>query len=143
MYADAIDWVTLPNTLGMVMHADARPRTTQGVVGTKPYAASGQYISRMSNYCQGCVYDPAKRAGAKACPFTVFYWDFLIRHGERFARNPRMTMMMKNAQKLSEETRVEITSSAAALREKMGITGSASIAPPRAGGRSDTLWGGQ
>lgn len=66
-YVDAVDWVALPNTLGMVMHADG------GVVGTKPYAASGRYIQRMSKYCRNCRYDPTKRTGAEACPFSTFY----------------------------------------------------------------------
>jgi deoxyribodipyrimidine photolyase-related protein len=121
MYADAVDWVTLPNTLGMVMHADARTSSGAGIVGTKPYAASGQYISRMSNYCSGCRYDPKERHGPRACPFTTFYWDFLIRHRERFASNPRMAMILKNVDRLSKESRAQLTVSAASLRAKYGI----------------------
>jgi len=124
MYADGVDWVTLPNTLGMVMHADRRPGSTKGVtglVGTKPYAASGKYIERMSNYCKGCRYDPAQRTGPDACPFTVFYWDFLIRNKDRLAANNRMAMMFKNVDAIAPEARVQISIDAALLRKRFGI----------------------
>ncbi len=125
MFIDGIDWVTLPNALGMVMHADRRaeaPAGVTGLVGTKPYAASGKYIERMSNYCGGCRYDPTQRTGPRACPFTVFYWDFLIRHRETLARNQRMTMMLRSADRLGDETRAQITIDADLLRRKLGIT---------------------
>ncbi len=115
MYVDGVDWVTLPNTLGMSQHADG------GVVGTKPYAASANYIGKMSNYCAGCRYDAKKRTGEGACPFNTFYWDFLIRHRERFARNHRMTMILKQVEKMPREEIVALTSSAAALRKRFGI----------------------
>ncbi|MEM7755603.1 MAG: cryptochrome/photolyase family protein [Planctomycetota bacterium] len=115
MYADAVDWVTTPNTVGMALHADG------GVVGTKPYAASGKYIQRMSNYCKSCRYDVRKRSGEDACPFNVFYWDFLIRHAERFGGNRRMTMVLKNLERLDEDERVQITVSATSYRERFGI----------------------
>jgi deoxyribodipyrimidine photolyase-related protein len=116
MYADAVDWVTLPNTLGMALHADG------GVVGTKPYAASGKYIDRMSNYCADCRYDLSRRTGVDACPFNTLYWDFLIRHRDRFASNHRMAMMLKHVERMSEGERVEITVSARARRREMGVT---------------------
>ncbi len=90
MYADAIDWVSLPNAFGMSQHADG------GVVGTKPYIASGKYINRMSNYCRGCRYDPGKSIGEDACPFTTLYWDFLRRHQEQLSSNPRMRNQLMN-----------------------------------------------
>jgi len=124
MFADGVDWVTLPNTLGMVMHADARPKHARGqtgLVGTKPYAASGKYIDRMSDYCKGCRYDPSEKHGPKACPFNVFYWDFLIRHRARFGANQRMAMIVKNVDRMSEETLVQIGIDADLLREKFGI----------------------
>ncbi|MEM7622820.1 MAG: cryptochrome/photolyase family protein, partial [Planctomycetota bacterium] len=117
MYADAVHWVTTPNTLGMAMHADG------AVVGTKPYSASGKYIKRMSNFCEHCRYRVQDRTGEDACPFNVFYWDFLIRHRETFAKNNRMAMILKNVDRLKDEERVEITSSARNLRDRMGIGG--------------------
>ncbi|QYU68394.1 hypothetical protein J4558_26930 [Leptolyngbya sp. 15MV] len=139
MYADAVDWATLPNTLGMAMHADARRNSTQGVVGTKPYCASGRYVQRMSNYCSGCAYDPARRTGDRACPITTFYWDFLLRHEPTFARNPRMTMMMKHVTSLTPAQRVEITVHARALRSRLGIDPAAAHPhPPHNVARS--LW---
>ncbi len=115
MYADAVDWVTAPNTLGMAMHADG------GIVGTKPYAASGKYIDRMSNYCKGCRYDVKERTGDDACPFNTFYWDFLIRNRETFRPNQRMAMILKNVDRLAPEQVVEITTSAAHRRSEFGI----------------------
>jgi deoxyribodipyrimidine photolyase-related protein len=115
MFVDGVDWVTLPNALGMVMHADG------GVVGTKPYAASGKYIDRMSNYCKGCRYDPAKRTGDDACPFTTFYWDFLSRNQRRFAGNPRMSLMLRHVERTSRGERSAIATHARTLRRTLGI----------------------
>lgn len=115
MYVDGVDWVTLPNALGMSQHADG------GVVGTKPYAASAKYIGRMSNYCDGCRYDPDKRLGEDACPFNTFYWDFLIRHRETFRGNHRMAMMLKNVDRMKEDERVAITVRGKELQKEMGI----------------------
>jgi deoxyribodipyrimidine photolyase-related protein len=84
MFWDAVDWVSLPNTLGMSQHADG------GVIGTKPYAASGAYIDRMSDHCRHCRYNPQQATGEQACPFTTLYWDFLARHRKHFAKNHRM-----------------------------------------------------
>lgn len=124
MYADGVEWVTTPNTIGMAMHADG------GVVGTKPYAASGKYIQRMSNYCKHCPHDVKRRSGEGACPFNVFYWDFLIRNESRFRPNARMKMVLKNLDRIADEERVEITVSARSLREQMGI-GDVSNPPAR------------
>jgi len=115
MYVDAVDWVTLPNTLGMVMHADG------GMVGSKPYAASGRYIQRMSNYCKDCRYDPAKRAGLNACPFTTFYWDFLIRNRRRFRSNRRMAMILKNVDRMNTKDRRRVSAHARCLRNEWSI----------------------
>jgi deoxyribodipyrimidine photolyase-related protein len=90
MFWDAIDWVSLPNTLGMSQFGD------DGTIATKPYIASGAYIDRMSNHCSACRYDPKKALGEDACPFTTLYWDFLARHQSRFSKNQRMTFAYKN-----------------------------------------------
>ncbi len=116
MFADGVDWVTAPNVVGMAMHADG------GVVGTKPYAASGKYIGRMSNFCDTCRYTLSARTGENGCPFNTLYWDFLIRHRETFRQNNRMAMMLKNVDRVSEGDRVEITVSAKKLRQKLGVT---------------------
>ncbi len=115
MYVDAVDWVTLPNTLGMVMHADG------GVVGTKPYAASGQYVKRMSNYCAGCRYDPSKRSGPDACPMTVFYWDFIDRTKQTFRGNPRMRLPLTHLERMSRDERKAVRRSADSLRGDFDI----------------------
>lgn len=102
MYADAVDWVSLPNALGMSQHGDG------GVMATKPYCASGNYINRMSNYCKSCQYKPSEAIGDDACPFTTLYWDFLDRHQDRFSGNNRMTMQLKNLERKSDADRKKI-----------------------------------
>lgn len=89
IYADALQWVQLPNTRGMSQFADG------GIVGTKPYISSANYIRTMSNYCEGCHYDPRERTGPKACPFNALYWNFLHEKRDRLADNPRMGMMYR------------------------------------------------
>ena len=97
VYMDAFDWVELPNTLGMVLHADG------GYLGSKPYCASGQYIRRMSDYCRGCAYRVSESTTADACPFNALYWHFLIRHRERLAGNPRLGMVYQSLARMSED----------------------------------------
>ncbi len=113
MYLDAVDWVSLPNVLGMSQHGDG------GIVGTKPYAASGAYISRMSDACRECRYDPKKATGEDACPFTTLYWDFLDRHAGRFRDNRRMAMQMKNLDRKNRGEIREIRKAADTLRDKL------------------------
>ncbi|MFZ9313966.1 MAG: cryptochrome/photolyase family protein [Burkholderiaceae bacterium] len=115
VYVDAVEWVELPNTLGMSQYADG------GVMASKPYAASGKYIARMSNYCKGCRFDPAVSVGPTACPFTTLYWDFLDRHEPVLAKNPRMVMQVKNLSRLSDEVLAEIRAQAQAHRR--AVTG--------------------
>jgi deoxyribodipyrimidine photolyase-related protein len=90
MYADAIDWVSAPNVIGMSQYADG------GIVGSKPYCASGNYVKRMGNYCAGCRYRPEQATGDTACPLTTLYWDFLGRNEERLKGNHRMGFQLKN-----------------------------------------------
>ena len=109
VYADAFEWVELPNVSGMALFADG------GVMASKPYAASGAYIDRMSDYCQGCTYSPKERTGSKACPFNYLYWDFLARNADQLSRNPRMGMPYKNLRAMDEKRRQEIARDAAAF----------------------------
>jgi deoxyribodipyrimidine photolyase-related protein len=102
VFIDATEWVMVPNIIGMGVHADG------GKMMSKPYAAGGAYISRMSNYCKGCDYDPKLRIGETACPFTTLYWDFLDRHKETFVKNHRMSQQVNGLKRLSdlEELRI-------------------------------------
>ncbi|MDP4302786.1 cryptochrome/photolyase family protein [Leptothrix discophora] len=110
VYVDAVEWVELPNTLGMSQYADG------GLMGSKPYIATGRYIERMSPHCQGCRYDPGERAGDRACPYTTLYWDFLMRHEALLARHPRMALQVKNLARLSPDQRQAVTDRAAQIR---------------------------
>ncbi|MDQ6675737.1 MAG: cryptochrome/photolyase family protein [Acidobacteriota bacterium] len=112
IYADAVEWVELPNTLGMSQYGDG------GVMGSKPYVASGKYIQRMSNYCTGCRYNPAESVGEIACPFTTLYWDFLMRHEKMLIGNPRMIMQVKNLTRISAPKKRAIQERAEALRQR-------------------------
>lgn len=96
VFIDASEWVMVPNVIGMGVHADG------GKMMTKPYAAGGAYISRMSNYCKPCAYNPKLRTGETACPFTTLYWDFLDRHKESFAKNHRMSQQVFGLNRLSD-----------------------------------------
>jgi deoxyribodipyrimidine photolyase-related protein len=110
VYVDAVEWVELPNTLGMSQYADG------GLMASKPYVATGKYIQRMSPYCKGCRYNPAHQTGEQACPFTTLYWDFLMRHEAKLAANPRMALQVKNVGRLSDEQKKAIRERAAAIR---------------------------
>jgi deoxyribodipyrimidine photolyase-related protein len=110
VYVDAVEWVELPNTLGMSQYADG------GMMASKPYVASGKYIQRMGGPCKTCRYDPAKKVGDKACPFTTLYWDFLMRHETSLASNPRMVFQVKNVSRLKDTERREIRQQAMRLR---------------------------
>ncbi|MBY0504838.1 MAG: cryptochrome/photolyase family protein [Bryobacteraceae bacterium] len=109
VYVDAVEWVELPNVIGMSQFADG------GLMASKPYAATGKYIQRMSNYCNGCRYDPAEATGDRACPFTTLYWDFLLRNESRLRQVPRMEMQLRNLVRLSDERRAAIRTQAARL----------------------------
>ena len=111
VYVDAVEWVELPNTLGMSQYADG------GVMASKPYCASGKYIDRMSNYCKGCPCKPGDATGDRACPFTTLYWDFLLRNEEELSGNHRMGMQLRNLKRLDEERREAIRGRAEQIRE--------------------------
>jgi deoxyribodipyrimidine photolyase-related protein len=113
VYADAYEWVEMPNTIGMSQFADG------GLLGSKPYAASGAYIDRMSDYCENCSYSVKLKAGPKACPFNYLYWDFIARHKERLARNPRMLQMVRTYDRFDDSRRAEIASDAKRFLEGM------------------------
>ncbi|TVP78773.1 MAG: cryptochrome/photolyase family protein [Puniceicoccaceae bacterium] len=110
VYVDAVEWVELPNVLGMSQYADG------GVMASKPYAATGKYIQRMSNYCAKCPKNPAKRTGEDACPFTTLYWDFLLRNEKPLRRNQRMSLQVRNIDRIDEAERSEIRAAAAKLK---------------------------
>ena len=110
VYVDAVEWVELPNTLGMSQYADG------GLMGSKPYVATGKYIERMSPHCKDCRYDPAQRTGERACPFTTLYWNFLMRHEATLAKNPRMALQVKNLARMNAAQRQEVALRAAAIR---------------------------
>jgi deoxyribodipyrimidine photolyase-related protein len=109
VYVDAVEWAELPNTAGMALFAHGARFTT------KPYVASGAYVKRMSNYCTGCTYESDARTGAKACPLTVLYWNFLDEHEDEFSANPRTALMVKNLQRMSPEQRQEVQQTAARM----------------------------
>lgn len=113
VYADAFDWVELPNTHGMTLFADG------GVLGSKPYAASGAYIHRMSDYCDGCAYSPKVKLGPKACPFNYLYWNFLIRNRERLENNPRMAMPYRTLNRMDDERKEQIVRESEAFLESL------------------------
>lgn len=111
MYIDGYDWVMIPNVIGMTLHADG------GYVGTKPYAASANYIKKMSNYCKQCPFNSQTSTENDSCPFNTLYWDFLIRNEDRFLKNARMLMIMRNLASKSEQWKNNITKRASQLRK--------------------------
>ncbi|MCU0424330.1 MAG: cryptochrome/photolyase family protein [Candidatus Kapabacteria bacterium] len=111
VYMDAIEWVEITNTRGMSQFADG------GIVGTKPYISSANYIDKMSDYCAGCKYDKSKRHGENACPFNSLYWDFYDRHRDKFAKNPRIAVMYKTLDAMSAEERTATLKHAAHLKQ--------------------------
>lgn len=111
MFIDGYDWVMVPNVIGMSLHADG------GYVGTKPYAASANYINKMSNYCKGCHYDPKKAIGDDACPFNSLYWDFLMRNEQEFANNHRMFMVVRGLSSKTKDWKNDIRLRAEHLRK--------------------------
>lgn len=113
VYADAYEWVEMPNTLGMTLFGDG------GIVASKPYAASGKYIDCMSNYCQNCKYNPNLTIGENACPFNALYWDFLIRNEDKFRGNQRMPYIYASWDKFEPEKKEAILNQANKTLQKM------------------------
>ncbi len=111
VYVDAVEWAELPNVAGMALFADG------GRFTSKPYIASGQYIKRMSNYCNGCAYKPEQRSGEGACPVTTLYWNFLDKHEKSLSHNPRTALMVRNIKRLTEAERQSIRAHAAYVLE--------------------------
>tara|TARA_Y100001960_G_scaffold333722_1_gene440528 strand:+ start:962 stop:2482 length:1521 start_codon:yes stop_codon:yes gene_type:complete len=105
VYADAYQWVELPNVSGMILFADG------GYLGSKPYAAGGAYINKMSDYCVNCKYSIKEKTGDKACPFNYLYWNFLIQHKDKFEKNPRMAMIYRTLDKMKDENKENIIKS--------------------------------
>ena len=133
VYADAYEWVEAPNTIGMSLFADG------GVLASKPYAASANYIRKMSNYCDGCRYDPGERTGARACPFNFLYWDFIARHESRFAANPRMAFPVKAWRRFSAGEQAAIRAEAKAFLDTLApADASWTISSPPPGARLRT-----
>jgi len=116
VFADAFEWVEMPNTRGMATYADG------GIMGTKPYAASGAYINKMSDYCGRCRYDVRQRTGPDACPFNVLYWDFWMRHEGRLRDNPRIGYVYATLGRWPEEHKREIREEAERRRLAYGAT---------------------
>ncbi len=109
VYADAFEWVEAPNVIGMSQFADG------GIVGSKPYVSGGNYINKMSDYCKSCAYDVKLKTGAGACPFNALYWNFLIRHKDRFSSNPRMAQMYRTWARMGDAKQSETLESAQAF----------------------------
>ncbi len=109
VYADAYEWVEAPNVIGMSQFADG------GIVGSKPYVSSGNYIDRMSDYCRECAYSVKTKVGEDACPFNLLYWGFLDRHRDRFEKNPRMAQMYRTWDRMDGEKRARILEEAEAF----------------------------
>ncbi|WP_321277075.1 cryptochrome/photolyase family protein [Thiomicrorhabdus indica] len=115
LFVDAIAWVEIPNTIGMSQFADG------GIVGSKPYIASGAYIQKMSNYCQKCIYNPKLPAGEKACPISTLYWEFIARHQSLLDGHPRLGMQWRNWQNKSDEQQLAIRNRARWLFENIDV----------------------
>ncbi|MBO9477943.1 cryptochrome/photolyase family protein [Shimia sp. R11_0] len=113
VYADAYEWVEAPNVIGMSQFADG------GVLGSKPYAASGNYINKMSDYCGACRYRVAQKTGEGACPFNALYWDFMVRNREKLSRNPRIGHAYRTWDRMSEGKQAEYLDSAKAVLDRL------------------------
>ncbi|MDA8276998.1 MAG: cryptochrome/photolyase family protein [Actinomycetota bacterium] len=114
IYVDAVEWVEAPNVIGMSQYADG------GIMASKPYIASGAYISKMSNYCTKCRFSPTKATGEDSCPFTTLYWSFIDRHRDMLRTNPRLALQVKNLEKKPTQEIVEIRKRGAEVHDRWG-----------------------
>lgn len=121
VYADAYEWVEAPNVIGMSQYADG------GALGSKPYAASGAYINRMSDYCKGCDYSVTKKTEEGACPFNALYWDFLARHEDKLGGNPRMGQMYRNWARMDKSKKLSYRARARAILNRLDEGGPFSL----------------
>jgi deoxyribodipyrimidine photolyase-related protein len=112
-YVDAYEWVMLPNVLGMGLNADG------GRIATKPYVASAHYISKMSDYCQDCRYDPKQRSGSDACPFNILYWNFLLEHEQALRATPRLGNAVLGLRHLDAESRRQVRDQAVLFLDRL------------------------
>jgi deoxyribodipyrimidine photolyase-related protein len=115
VYADAYEWVELPNTHGMALYADG------GIMASKPYAASGNYISKMSDYCGSCRYSVKEKTGPRACPFNFLYWDFISRNRETLAGNPRMSLICNALYRIAPDDLAAMQADSEAFLAATGI----------------------
>ena len=113
VYMDAYQWVELPNVSGMILFADG------GYLASKPYAAGGSYINKMSNYCKNCAFKVTEKNGANACPFNYLYWDFMARNRGKLAGNNRISMMLKTYERMPQEKKDQIAQDAATFLADM------------------------
>jgi deoxyribodipyrimidine photolyase-related protein len=114
VYLDAFEWVEMPNVIGMSQYGDG------GLLGSKPYASSGAYINRMSNYCSECAYNVKERTGDTACPFNSLYWHFFARNENKLRGNNRLNMVYRNLDKMERKTRQGLIDQANAFLEDLG-----------------------
>jgi len=113
VYIDALEWVELPNTIGMSQFADG------GFTATKPYVSSANYINKMSNYCKSCAYDHKQKTGEKACPFNSLYWHFYERHRDKLGKNPRIGLVYRNLDKMASDDRASVMQQAESYLQKL------------------------
>jgi deoxyribodipyrimidine photolyase-related protein len=116
VYADAYEWVEMPNVTGMILFADG------GLLASKPYAAGGSYIQKMSNYCQQCRYRVTEKTGPDACPFNYLYWDFLARNRDYLQGNPRVGMMYKTYDRMTDAKQAAIQSDATRFFKSLDLS---------------------
>ena len=115
VYADAYEWVEAPNTHGMALFADG------GLMATKPYAASGSYINKMSDYCKGCRYSVTKKNGPQACPFNYLYWNFLMENEDALRGNHRLGMIYRTLDRMSDDKRQAVRTDSQRFFQELGL----------------------